>query len=524
MADAHVVEVEGLVKALGGKRVLDGVDFSLSRGERAVVLGLSGSGKTVLVNHILGFLKLDKGKAALFGEDVAAAPPSGLRRLRRRMGVLFQENALFDSLSVEDNLLFPLSGAPRAEVDAMRARLPDVLAGVGLSKDDLARFPSELSGGMKKRVSLARAFAAAPELAVFDEPTTGLDPASASHVLDSILAHHRAHPDLASITVTHDYLFAARMASSIYFLTSSGTLEKLHGPDELEKMRREYDDEDSFAGALRGELEKYVLDFYSKRAKPASVAEKTRTNPGEYAVRFFEGVDRAAATVIGAFHPPGIGAFLERFYRLGAQSFLPIALSGFVVGLISTLQTALAMEPVGYEQVPRVVGVVICHHIGALFTGLFLAGRVGASIASEFGARRLSRQYEALLSFGLDAERLWLAPVFYAALAAFAAMAFIFELFAFIGGATVFTWVLGQKYVLFRSTFLIDVRFLQWFSGMLKAVIFGGTVAVIAYRLGIREKPDSARVGIDTTSAVVASLVTLIVIDLGVTLIVNIFR
>ncbi len=216
MADP-VAEVIDLSKRFETVEVLRGVSFALLRGETLVVMGGSGSGKTVLLRHVAGLTKPDSGQVRVFGRNIERLSEEGLLPLRRRMGYVFQGAALFDSLSVYENVAYPLhehTDLPEAEI---RARVIRFLSLVGLGAEVLEQLPSELSGGMRKRVGIARALAVEPEILLFDEPTAGLDPTNSKLVAELIAQLHTGVCDTA-IVVTHDLELARTVADRVAIL------------------------------------------------------------------------------------------------------------------------------------------------------------------------------------------------------------------------------------------------------------------------------------------------------------------
>ncbi len=207
------IRIRGLCKSFGSKRVLDGIDLDVEAGTSMVVIGGSGSGKSVLLRCILGLIEPDAGRIEIDGVDVIERSRAEQDAIRARIGMLFQAGALFDSLSVWENVAFGLlagRGARRMSRDAARVRAGEVLAQVGLdpSVGDLA--PAELSGGMQKRVGLARAIAATPEILFFDEPTTGLDPIMGA-VIDGLIVDCVKRLGSTAIAITHDMASATRI-------------------------------------------------------------------------------------------------------------------------------------------------------------------------------------------------------------------------------------------------------------------------------------------------------------------------
>jgi len=212
------IKIRSLRKAFGDKQVLDGVDMDIATGTAMVVIGGSGTGKSVLIKSILGLVTPDSGSIEIDGEDVLTAPRKRARELRSQIGMLFQNGALFDSLPVWENVTFGLLAEKKIKRRAAREKAVEVLAQVGLGSDVAALSPSELSGGMQKRVALARAIASAPAIMFFDEPTTGLDPIMGA-VIDGLIVDCVKRLGSTSIAITHDMASAERigdMAAMLY--------------------------------------------------------------------------------------------------------------------------------------------------------------------------------------------------------------------------------------------------------------------------------------------------------------------
>lgn len=198
-----IIKVRGLVTRFGSHTVHDGLDLDVRRGEIIGVVGGSGTGKSVLLRAIVGLLKPDAGQIEVFGESVRDTPELEYRRLRRRWGVMFQDGALFSSLTVRQNVEAPLREQLHLD-DAMRATLAGIkVRMVGLPEDAQAKYPSELSGGMRKRAGFARAIAMDPEIVFLDEPTAGLDPIGAA-AFDILIKKLQAALGLTVFLVTHD--------------------------------------------------------------------------------------------------------------------------------------------------------------------------------------------------------------------------------------------------------------------------------------------------------------------------------
>jgi phospholipid/cholesterol/gamma-HCH transport system ATP-binding protein len=216
-AEVPKIAVNHLEKSFGAKRVLGGVDISCGVGESLVIIGGSGTGKSVLIKCILGLLRPEAGSIRIDGEETARIGRSGREKLMRKVGVLFQGAALFDSLSVWENVAFGLTQGRGMARAAAREIALQKLAAVGLGPEVAALRPAQLSGGMQKRVALARAIAAEPEILFFDEPTTGLDPIMADIINDLIVECVRGLGATA-ISITHDMVSARKIADRIAML------------------------------------------------------------------------------------------------------------------------------------------------------------------------------------------------------------------------------------------------------------------------------------------------------------------
>jgi phospholipid/cholesterol/gamma-HCH transport system ATP-binding protein len=216
MADA-VVEAVDLRKRFDSTEVLRGVSFTLTKGETLVIMGSSGAGKTVLLRLVAGLIRPDGGRLRVFGRNIEHLKEEELLPLRRRMGYVFQGAALFDSLSVRENVAYPLREHTSLGETEIVDRVVRNLSVVGLSSEVLPLLPSELSGGMRKRVGIARALSVEPEMLLFDEPTAGLDPTNSRLVADLILQLRHGVCD-TTIVVTHDIDLARTVADRVAVL------------------------------------------------------------------------------------------------------------------------------------------------------------------------------------------------------------------------------------------------------------------------------------------------------------------
>jgi phospholipid/cholesterol/gamma-HCH transport system ATP-binding protein len=218
-----MIRIVDLHKTFGGKPVLQGVDLEIERGEIMVVIGQSGSGKSVLLKHLIGLLAPDRGEIYVDGCEITALARQGRLDFARRFGYLFQGAALFDSLTVAENVAFGLERYTTFGRDEIRQRVTESLEMVGLrGVEEL--MPSELSGGMKKRVGLARAIAYKPEIILYDEPSTGIDPIRADSINDLILQLKR-ELGVTSVVITHDMISTFKLADRVAMLYQGRIIE-----------------------------------------------------------------------------------------------------------------------------------------------------------------------------------------------------------------------------------------------------------------------------------------------------------
>jgi len=233
---ATAIEVENVYKSFGTQTVLNGVSLTVNRGETLAILGRSGTGKSVLLRMVIGLQTPDSGAVRIHGKDITGLSLDQLSGIRKKMGFLFQHAALYDSLTVEQNVAFPLQHHRRAmSASEQRDLVKQLLAEVGMV-GCLDKMPSDISGGMQKRVGLARALALDPDILLLDEPTAGLDPISSAEI-DELILKLQAEHRMASIVVTHDLHSAKTIAGRVILLnqgkvTAEGTFQELQRSDD----------------------------------------------------------------------------------------------------------------------------------------------------------------------------------------------------------------------------------------------------------------------------------------------------
>ena len=233
--EGNLIEVRGLCQTFGGQEILRGVDLDIPRGKTLVLLGQSGGGKSVFLRHLIGLLKPIAGSIRVEGEEIAGLDERELEPVRRKIGMLFQDGALFDSMTVFENVSFPLRERGLRDEKEIRRKVREALELVALSGQE-SKMPANLSGGMRKRAALARVIISEPSCILYDEPTAGLDPI-VSDTINRLIRRLQSHLHVTSIVVTHDMISTNHIADRVALLRSGrihfeGSLGELHGSSD----------------------------------------------------------------------------------------------------------------------------------------------------------------------------------------------------------------------------------------------------------------------------------------------------
>ncbi len=246
-----MIELIDVHKSFGVHRVLTGLNLSIEEGKTTVIIGRSGGGKSVLLKHIIGLIKPDRGQVLVDGVDMTRLNDRELNEIRKKFGMLFQEAALFDSMTVGENVAFPLREHARLKEKEIREVVSDRLRAVGLSGVE-EKMPSELSGGMRKRVGLARAIALRPQIVLFDEPTTGLDPVM-TEAINHLIMDTQESFHLTCVVISHDLQSIFRIGHKIAMLYE-GVVIAQGTPDEI-RASRDPVIEQFLAGSIEGPIQ-----------------------------------------------------------------------------------------------------------------------------------------------------------------------------------------------------------------------------------------------------------------------------
>jgi phospholipid/cholesterol/gamma-HCH transport system ATP-binding protein len=488
---------------------------------------MSGSGKSVLLEHLVGLQQPDRGEVRILGLNTAnITSESKLQRMRSQIGLVFQGSALIDSLSVVDNVMLPLITRGICP-DEARQNSENMLKAVGLSPDDGRLYPSQLSGGMQKRVGIARALITDPAILLYDEPTTGLDAATSNRISRLMRQVQRNRPHLVSIAITHDYFSAGIIADRVLYLNrDTGRLEEILAEETIRMIRGQCGDKTADAvSIIRGHLEEFfngltLEDRPAMRRQAGQTWTEAFFNVAQSSFRSF-GDAVLLLTRIG--FPRDQAALAYRIYEIGFKSLLVACSAGAFFGMMMAVQIGLGLSRSGLmEPLPRIVSAALIDKVGPLLVGLLLAGRIAASVSAEIGGKRVSRQFDALRAMAIPPETYWLSPIFWASVISLPLLMIALEAVAFLGAFCVAVGRFQMKSAFFVHNFLADVSLSGFLFGLFRTSVFGAAVALVGYAKGAEEKRTSDEVGQATTVAVVGASLGVIILDFVMTFVASI--
>jgi ABC-type multidrug transport system ATPase subunit/ABC-type transporter Mla maintaining outer membrane lipid asymmetry permease subunit MlaE len=492
-----VLKIQDLTVRVGNKLILEKAHLTIHRGEVVLLVGRSGAGKSILLQLICGVLDSSSPDLEVEGSIFVGDQDVLWTRGSCRTGLVFQDHALFDDLSARDNLLFAMAHGRRHKNDSSRARAEDLLRHFGLDNGVKVRV---LSGGQKQRLAIARTIAHDPDFLVYDEPTTGLDPAGTKNVVNWIEKTQQEHGK-TTLIVTHDYASLVHLAHRVILLDPAS-----HSVREIEQSR------------INAEL---------TAPAPVQVAEETAEKKRPSQLKgFFEGTANtlcASATYFAHLLPRYASFrwglhFLGYYLKLLAfpSSLAYMAIAGLILGFVSTYFTFLHLphrfytEPLLSDEILAGLGYLDYRVLAPVLATLLIAARCGAAVASDIGNRAYSRQVDAMRSFGIEPSRYLLTAIALGFLIAVPLLVFtLYQVSRFTSMAVFvvthpehspFFW--DQN---FHRLLTVPGRFWPVGSGwmILKTEICGAGVGAIAYFRGIRPKRSGDQISLAVTSTII---------------------
>lgn len=512
----HLADVE---KSFGPRTVLRQINLTIAEGESVVIVGPSGSGKSVLLKLICGFEPPTEGRVEIAGQDWSRLNQPETDALRHLFGMVFQDDALFDTCTVEENVTFPLE--VRGGVTLSRAEITqkarDALRMVKL--EQYARHRTvELSGGTRRRVGLARALAVSPRIILYDEPTTGLDPATARDVTTLIRQLNQQHPQITTVTITHDYLCAAAIADRIFYLNrATQSLQEITA--EMLALKRQHGDGEAYLKAARDWIETRF-----EAVSPDSAVESRQPD-----VRPVSAILQAAGVVpqtIGQLtrlffamgKPLRFKDFRERVFEFGVNLLPIVCLASFFIGMIGMVQayagirrSKMFLDP---STLPRIYAAGFLKVLAPLLVGILIAGWVGAHISAEIGTRRFRHQFEALRMFAISPERFLLAPIVLALVVTVPVMTLLAAWAGILGG-----WWMWGTFGESSQSYLANALTLAVFNlrdalyVVVKSMLIGVMIGTVGYQQGMLPKKDEKDIANATKNSILLASLLIVMMD-----------
>ncbi len=514
---AHpLIKLTNVSKSFHGKRVLSHVNLMIEPGKSIVIVGLSGSGKSVLLNLMIGFLEPDEGTVEVYEQDWQEITSEECQQLRQKFGMVFQDAALFDGLTIEENIALPLEIHAKPGI---KEKVESLLKEVKLTQSAYNK-PAELSGGMRKRAGIARALAVAPDILLYDEPTTGLDGATAALISDLIHTVNTRHKYVTAITVTHDYLCAAMVADRILYLDKeTGRLEEW--TEKLNAIKSSYQNKEECQKKNRDWLEDAFKNKKTDEHEEAASRVKFRLIP-YVKDGISEGI-RLIGRLCALFFQMGFPLrkkdLLHRVFALGVHSFPMILAASFFVGMIGMMQFYEGipdslrgfLEDMG-KPLPATLSVVLLKILSPLLVGILLAGRVGSNISAEIGTKQLMKQIDALESLAIPPTRFLLAPIVLGLVMTVPVMSLLSTWAGNLGGYLI--WIsYGQSAVSYWTVGLAAIRGTDILYVLSKSVVMGMIIGLVSYQKGIEPKKSAEDIANATTNAVLIASLFIVIFD-----------
>ncbi len=498
-----IFNLDRVVKSFHGRRVLDGLSWQLHAGETAVLLGPSGGGKTVFLHALLGMLPLDSGRIE--------APALAGGELFAQAAVMFQEDALLDDRSVEANLAVALEeradrfGGPFGT--ATDAAIDQALREVRLDPGQVRRaLPSALSGGMRRRVALARALVRRPLVLIADEPTTGLDPASAAAIYD-LLAELIAARSMSAVIITHDPACASRLGYPVYYFSPvAGRMPRWPAPDPAAPEERHR-----------------ALLLWMQEQTEAHMRRPQAPQPGPVAPpppqpfgRLLDTLGHAGLLLGRLATPPSLSLLARNLADWGLGSLPLTALIFILLGVVMQVQAEAAVIQYGASNMlPELVALSLLR-LAPILTGFLIAGRCGSAISAQTGYMQLAGQFRALRTLRIDPERSFFPPLFWSL--ALAAPLLTLAGIALGGLGALMVWASPLSLARLPIDFFLHDFPLHLTGGelpmvILKGMLIGAGIATIAFGAAARPKRAPTEVTAAITGSLVAAFVWITLVD-----------
>ncbi len=522
-----LIQFQNVTKKFNAQAILEDVNLSLERGESVVLMGASGSGKSVLLRLLADLDQPDQGKIMLRSNSGEHDPPV--------TAMVFQQSALFDTLTVGQNLQFAWKrlGYNRQRQRSLQQHLKQLLNAVSLSPADLPKKPADLSGGMAKRVALARALIAQPQVLLYDEPTAGLDPVTAEQIARLIRrVHQLGNNTVTSFTVTHNYRTAAWIADRILYLDAKEhQLKELMSHAEVEEFCHHYTSPQSAMGASHSsgndenrqqavlalaealEAKATELNIFERSLRPKMINQPNLLT--RIITQALTGLSSLMVSIVGIRPPGDISNFFQRLVDFGLGSVPYIAGSGFLVGMALTILLAPLLADFGMmRKLSELLTTVLLQEIGPLLVALLLAGRFGAGIAAELGSMVVTEQLDALKTLKETPERYLLTPIIQAVLLLQPLLTLLFIGSALTGGYVYVTIGSLIRPRVYGYGILTAFNEVGLGIVVVKALVFGVIIALAGYQIGKTTGRSSGAVGRASRSAVVYASMFIIIADL----------
>lgn len=501
-------QFDNIAVTLAGRRVLDGLSWELREGECAVLLGRSGSGKTVFLHTLLGLIGPDSGSVA--------TPGLGDGDLFQHVAVMFQEDSLLDERSVEANIATAVEermdafGGPFAP--ATEKAVDDVLREVQLDPAEKRRkLPSTLSGGEQRRVALARALVRRPRVLIADEPTTGLDPASAAAIYDLLgeLIHARG---MSALIITHDPACASRLGYPVYYLSPvDGRMPCWPAPDGVAPEERDR----SLLLWMNDQVEADIARRKDAPAQEERVEPPARSFTERVGV-FVEGIGAAGLIMQRLASVPSISLLLRNFYQWGIGSLPLTALIFVLLGVVMQAQTENAVLQYGASRsLPELLAMGLLR-LAPILTGFLVAGRCGSAISAHTGYMQLSGQFRALRTMRIDPEKGLFPPLFWSFVLAVPLLTLAGIGLGAFGALIVLNSPLSHARIgvdFFLSDFPLHLTAGEISVVIAKGTLIGAGIALIAFSGGARPKRSPAEVTSAITGGLVAAFIWITLVD-----------